>query len=318
MSMVLTSRWTGAAHFEAARTGLAEIDVDHLYLGLLAIGGQAARTLGAHGVSLTSARRRVRESLADDLSALGLDAAETVLPPPKAARELDFADWRATGRAHEVVVAQAKGRGGTCSALIALIAEPSGVVRRLLRADSVDPDAVGAELAAAPREPDAAERVAADAGLLPPPARAARIRHYLSAPPGAVGDAVADPALLAAWAYDPEKSEVGADGETIRHSRGRRQLTVRIHHTRRPDAGADVVTWIHEMVDGPHPGQPLRYDRFTILPAPGGAELVHTGAQRSFGLLGRIVAPLTGWFSGVGMTYSAHRIGMEIADRQAG
>lgn len=43
MSMLLTSRWTGAAHLEAARTRTTEIDVDHLYLGLLAVGGQAAR-----------------------------------------------------------------------------------------------------------------------------------------------------------------------------------------------------------------------------------------------------------------------------------
>lgn len=316
MSMLLTSRWTGAAHLEAARTGLAEIDVDHLYLGLLAVGGQAARILGAHGVSLASARRRVRESLAEDLSALGLDAVEAVLPPPTAARDLDFSDWQATGRAHDLVTAQAKGRGGTAAALLALIAEPSGVVRRLLTADGVDPDVLATDLADAPGEPDAVERVAADPVLLPPPARATRIRHYLSSPPDAVGDAIADPALLAAWAYDPEKAEIGDAGETIRHSRGRKKLTLRVHHTRRQDGEADVVTWIQEMVDGPHPGQPLRYDRFAIVPAPGGADLVHTGGQRSFGLLGRITAPFTGWISGLGMTYGAHRIGMEIADRQ--
>ena len=102
MSMLLVSRWTGAAHLEAARTRTTEIDVDHLYLGLLAVGGQAARILGRHGVSLTSARRRVRESLTDDLSALGLDAATDILPPPRAARDLDFTEWRATGRAQRI------------------------------------------------------------------------------------------------------------------------------------------------------------------------------------------------------------------------
>ena len=317
MSMLLTSRWTGAAHLEAARTRLGEIDVDHLYLGLLAVGGHAARTLGAHGVSLTSARQRVRESLASDLAALGLDVPDAVLPAPKAARDLDFADWRASGPAHDLVAAQAKARGGTCAALLALIDESSGVVRRLLIADGVDPDVLAAELAGVPGEPDA-ERVPADPGLLPPPARATRIRHYLSSPPDAVGDALADPALLSAWAYDPAKAEMGGAGETIRHRHGRKKVTLRVHHTRRREGEADVVTWIQEMVDGPHPGQPLRYDRFAIVAAPGGAELVHTGGQRSFGLLGRLAAPFTGWISGVGMTYSAHRIGMEIADRQAG
>lgn len=316
MSMLLVSRWTGAAHLEAARTRTTEIDVDHLYLGLLAIGGQAARILGRHGVSLASARHRVRESLTDDLNALGLDAADDLLPPPRAARELDFADWRATGRAHDLVNG-VKLREGSCAALATLIAEPSGVVRRLLLADGVDPDALTAELAAAPGEPDAVERVEAEASLLPAPAWARRIRHYLSSPPDRVADAIADPDLLAAWAYDPRKAEVDDGGETIRHARGGRSMTLRAHHTRRREGDAEVVTWIQEMVDGPRAGRPLRYDRFAILPAPGGSELVHTAGQRSFGLLGRLAAPLSGWFSGVGMTYAAQRIGMEVADRHA-
>ena len=316
MSMLLVSRWTGAAHLEAARTRTTEIDVDHLYLGLLAVGGQAARILGRHGVSLTSARRRVRESLTDDLSALGLDAATDILPPPRAARDLDFTEWRATGRAHDLVN-HVKLREGTCAALATLVAEPSGVVRRLLVTDGVDPDALTAELAAATDEPDAVERVEVDPTLLPPPARATRLRHYLSSSPGEVADAIADPALLAAWAYDPRKSEAGDGGETIRHVRGRRVLTVRIHHIRRREGDADVVTWVHEMVDGPHAGQPLRYDRFAILPAPGGSELVHTAGQRNFGPLGRLAAPLFDWFSRFGMAYGAQRIGLEVADRHA-
>lgn len=316
MSMLLVSRWTGAAHLEAARTRTSEIDVDHLYLGLLAVGGQAARVLGRHGVSLASARQRVRESLTDDLGTLGLDASDDVLPPPRAARELEFAEWRATGRAHDLVN-EVKLREGSCAALATLIAEPSAVVRRLLVADGVDPEALTAELTATPDEPDAIERAGADPALLSSPAWAKQIRHYLSSPPKQVADAIADPALLAAWAYDARKSEADDSGETIRHTAGRRTMTVRAHHIRRREGDADVVTWIQEMVDGPNAGQPLRYDRFAILSAPGGAELVHTAGQRSFGLLGRLAAPLSGWFSGVGMTYGAQRIGMEVADRQA-
>lgn len=69
------------------------------------------------------------------------------------------------------------------------------------------------------------------------------------------------------------------------------------------------------MVDGRHAGQPLRYDRFEIVPATGGAELVHTAGQR-LRLPGRIVGPASARFAGLGMLYAAHRIGMEIADRQ--
>lgn len=157
MTMLLTSRWAGAAQLEAARTRVSEIDIDHLYLGLLAVGGQAARILGRHGVSLSTARRRVRESLTSDLDALGLAAAESVLPPPRAARDIDIADWRATDRAHELVN-HAPLRDGTAAALGALIEEPSGVVRRLLAADGVDPDELRTELATSAPETAAVER----------------------------------------------------------------------------------------------------------------------------------------------------------------
>ena len=316
MSMLLTSRWTGAAHLEAARTRTTEIDVDHLYLGLLAVGGQAARILGRHGVSLTSARRRVREALIDDLATLGLQATGDVVPPPKAARELDFADWRATSRAHDLVN-RAPLRKGTAAALATLIAEPSGVVRHLLVTDGVDPDQLMTELASAPTEPDPVERVAYDPSLLPAPAWAKRLRHYLSSPPDLVADAIADAALLAAWAYDPNKAQVDDSGETIRHTRGSRTMTVRAHHTRRREGESEVVTWIQEVASGAHAGQPLCYDRFVVAAAPGGTELLHTAGQRSFGLLGRLTAPLAGWFSWVGMQYAAQRIGLEVADRQA-
>ncbi len=315
MTMLLTSRWAGAAQLEAARTRAAEIDIDHLYLGLLAVGGQAARILGRHGVSLTTARRRVRELLASDLDTLGLAAAESVLPPPRAARDIDIADWRATDRAYQLVN-QAPLRDGTAAALGALIEEPSGVVRRLLASDGVDPDGLLTELAKGTPEPAAVERVDADPTVLPPPSSANRIRHYLSASPQLTADALADPALLAVWAYDPKRSEVSADGETVRHSRGRKDLTLRMHHVRRAEGASDVVIWIHEMVDGRHAGQPLRYDRFEIVPATGGTELVHTAGQRSFGVLGRIAGPASARFAGLGMLYAAHRIGMEIADRQ--
>lgn len=313
MSMMLASRWTSAAYLEAARVRTPEIDIDHLYLGLLAVGGQAARLLGRHGVSLASARRRVQETLTDDLAALGV---HTPLPSPKAAIEIGNPEWRATPRAHELVK-DTPLKEGTYPVLTSLITEPSGTVRRLLTADGVDPDALLTELAARTPEQDSAERVPSDPGLLPAPARARRIGYYLSADPGLVADTLADTTVLALWAYDPEKSEVSDDGETVRHGRGRKTLTVRVHSTRRQEDDRDVVTWIHEMVDGPHAGQPLRYDRFEVRPAPGGAELLHTAGTRTFGTLGGLFAPLTDWFNTWGMMHGAQRIGLEVADRQA-
>ncbi len=316
MSMMLSSRWTSAAYLEAARVRTPEIDIDHLYLGLLAVGGQAARLLGRHGVSLASARQRVRESLSDDLATLGVHAPEAVLPPPMRAVEIGGPEWRATPRAHDLVC-HAKVKEGTCAVLAALIAEPSGAARRLLAADGVDPDALLAELAAEGPEPGAPERVPLDSGLLPAPARAHRIGYYLSAAPALVADTVADHSTLALWAYDPARAEVTDDGATVRHSRGRKTLTVKIGQTRHREAEREVITWTHEMLDGPHAGQPLRYDRFEVRAAPGGAELMHTAGTRSFGRLGGLIAPLTDWFSTWGMVHGAQRLGLEVADRQA-
>ena len=61
----------------------------------------------------------------------------------------------------------------------------------------------------------------------------------------------------------------------------------------------------------------LRYDRFEVRAAPGGAELMHTAGTRSFGRLGGLIAPLTDWFSTWGMVHGAQRLGLEVADRQA-
>jgi hypothetical protein len=42
MKLTVTQAWLNASAHEAGRVGAAAIDVDHLYLGLLGIGGAAA------------------------------------------------------------------------------------------------------------------------------------------------------------------------------------------------------------------------------------------------------------------------------------
>ena len=43
---------SGAAWFETMREHRAELDIEHLLLGLLGAGGGPAQTLAAHGVTL--------------------------------------------------------------------------------------------------------------------------------------------------------------------------------------------------------------------------------------------------------------------------
>lgn len=63
--------YTGAAT-EAARLRHADIDTDHLLLGVLAAGGEDARRLAAQGVTLAAAREACVRLQRDDLGLLGV------------------------------------------------------------------------------------------------------------------------------------------------------------------------------------------------------------------------------------------------------
>lgn len=315
MTVRLSTLWGNAAWREAARVGAAEVDLDHLYLGLLALGGAAARLLGRHGISLASARRDAREALAGDLSALGVTDADALLPPPLTLGELGEGSWRATARATEVAD-KAVRAPDTYALLVALLQEPSGTVRRLVAAGGVRPQDLVAELKAGADDPYATDKAAVDLGILPAPAHASSLTRFVSAPASVVADVLSDPASLALWALDPARARVSEDGETVRHDRRGQTMTLRYHHKREREGTTEVVTWIAEMLDGPHAGEPLLYERFEAAPAPGGTELRRTSGRRRFGLLGRLMAPLWDSFSNFGMLHSTQAIAFGVADRQ--
>lgn len=313
MKLSLVNVILAAAHQEALRLRAAEVDVDHLYLGLLASGGSAARLLGRHGISLASARRAVQDAQSADLASLGVAASA---PAPLALDQVPEGDFRATARAKALMEAFDKA-SDSYGVLIALLREPSGTVRRLVNADGVVPQDLAPALKEGSDDPLAAEAVPVDPHLLPAPARAHRVRHFVSAPVHHVADALADPALLSRWAYDPERTEALAGGETFRTARGKKTMTLRFHHTRRHEDDAEVVTWVQEMLDGPHAGEPLLYDRFEVHPAPGGSEMVRTAGRRTFGLLGRLMAPTTDRFVGWGLLHGGAHLAAAIAEHDA-
>lgn len=312
MSIQLSSLWTTAAWREAARVRAAEVDLEHLYLGLITVGGAAARLLGSHGITLAGARRRVREAMSVDLAALGVDIAD--LPSPIHFMQLGDPAWKATPRA-EAFLKELKA-ADTYGMLVALLKEPSGTVRRLVHADGVTPQDLVPELKQGADDPYAPESVPADDAILPRPNRAQRVRRYVSAPPDAVVDALADPALLALWAYDPVTSQVSDGGLRHRMEKGGRSLTVTLDCTRTHENGVDVVTWTHTATDGQHAGETLTYDRFAVNPAPGGSEIVRTAGRRTFGLLGRLLSPVHDLFGSWGMLHTMQAITFGIADRQ--
>lgn len=312
MSIPLSSLWTTAAWREAARLRAAEVDVDHLYLGLIAVGGAAAQLLGTHGITLASARRQVRAAHPADPGALGVDVAD--LPSPIHFMQAGDAAWRATARADEVV--KGAGMTDTYELLVALLKEPSGTVRRLVAADGVTPQGLVPALKAGADDPYTTERAVPDTTLLPGPARAQRVRRYVSAPVGLVADALADPTLLQLWSYDPTKADVSGGGCTVRHHKGGDSLTVRLTVTTAAEGDRRVVTWVQEALDGRYAGERLTYDRFEVSPAAGGATIVRTAGRRTFGLLGRAASPFTDRFIGWGMLHTMQAITFGIADRQ--
>lgn len=314
MPLSLATYWPTAAWREAARVRAAEVDLDHLYLGLIGVGGEAARLLGRHGVTLSSARRHVREAMTSDLASLGLDAADVRLPPLTHSDHIGRPAIPATGPARTLMDQAAK-LPDTYGALVLLLQEPSGSVRRLVAADGVAPQSLVPELKAGSEESLHAEPVPVLAGLLPGPAYAQRFAVFASVAPDALADAVADPGHLPWWAYDPDKADRGDDPAIVTHRSGRRTLTVHATVSRTSEADAEVITWLHEDAGASDHGRLLRYDRFEIRAAPGGADLAWTSGQRTFGLAGALAAPVTKRFAAWGMAHSALAIAFAAAEQ---
>ena len=63
-------------------------------------------------------------------------------------------------------------------------------------------------------------------------------------------------------------------------------------------------------------GERLTYDRFEVRPAPGGSTIVRTAGRRTFGLLGRALAPVHDLFGSWGLLHTMQAITIGIADRQ--
>lgn len=313
MNITLPLLWANAAWREAARVGVREVDTDHLYLGLIALGGAAARLLGSHGITLSSARHRVRETQADDLRALGIDP-EPLQLPPRQLREIGHPDLTFTPAARVLVDVK---HPDTYACLVELL-KTSDAARRLLAADGVRPNDLVDELKEGSDDALAAESVPPTPGLLPAPARAQRVSRFVSIPPGRLADLLAAPDSLAWWAFDPEQAEVFDGDEQVRVGQGSRALTVRFHVTRREDAGSHTITWLQEMTDGPRAGEPLRSDTFAITPAPGGCTLTHTVETRVFGALGRLISPLSRALIGRGLTFTITTIAYAAAETPTG
>lgn len=293
MKFTLTQAWLSASWREAERDRADAVDVDHQYLGLLGVGGAAARLLGGHGITLASARGRVREALADDLAGLGL--ASSALPDPLPFATTGNAPFKETARAKAITDAASKSPD-TYALLVALLQEPSGAVRRLVNADGVTPQDLVSPLKEGSTDPFGPSSVPAVPGVLPAPAFARAVTSYVSAPREAVADTLSRPEALPYFSLFGN-AEVSRDGLTATVNRGRSTLVVHAELSRhRTDH--DELLWTLRMVEGRYGGQPLNYHRLILTDAPGGTDVTHEFGYRTFGVLGRLLHPVTRFFAG--------------------
>lgn len=310
--------WQNAAWREAARLRHPEIDLDHLYLGLLAQGGTAAQLLGRSGITLASAREAVRDLTAAELAGSGIDARTELQPPPRSTAQLHrgaVGDIPLSQRARELA-GTARSVRTSLMTLRALLDEPSGRVPHLLTRNGVDPDAVRTGTAVEGDDRGSAEPVEADPALLPRPRCAVRYRQYVSAAPADVADVIADPDVLTTWAVRPE-DVVQRDGQEVRTRSGRGSKAMTLRWTVERSTGPDgpVVTWRRSITGGPHEGQPQAYDRFELRPQDLGSVVIRTQGLRTWGSLGRLLAPVKARLVGLGMPVASQNIAYAVADR---
>ncbi|WAP52437.1 hypothetical protein OL239_03995 [Arthrobacter sp. ATA002] len=119
-----------AAKEEQERLGHPEIDVAHLFLALLVVGGAGGRALSSLGVTLGSAREASNQVHAAQIALLG------VTPPrPEAAASIpdpSIGGFRWSARGADIM-RTVDLQHGDVDLLVALLKEPSGHIAQVLR-----------------------------------------------------------------------------------------------------------------------------------------------------------------------------------------
>lgn len=286
-SMTWFRELSEAATEECQRAGNPQVDVDHLLLGLLVIGGAANITLQRHGVTLNQARHAHQQQYATLVSDSTEDDATEGKP---ALRE----GWRTriAWSDHADMLARRAAREPAPDVwlLRALLTEGTGRVRSTLSSCGVDPDSIAFEEQAKPEPSSALPTPTAPKGAL-----AAVIEGYIPASVDAVWALVIDPGRRLAWdRYEYEDGSVSVDGvlttSAATTAPGGRRLRVPTglrrseHRAVLVNEAAHTVTWRRSFPDDPAaPSQDLTID---IVPSGSGSTvrlLLISGPNRRLG-----------------------------------
>jgi hypothetical protein len=132
------------AEDEERRSGHPEIDVQHLFLALVSIGGPVTDFLAERGVTLASARAAFEHIHARRLSGIGVNMPDS----PDAVRRIPYGTTRGGFVYREgirtILEGASNDRVQDVALFQALLDEPSGDAREVLRELGVDPEALGA------------------------------------------------------------------------------------------------------------------------------------------------------------------------------
>ena len=245
-----------AAAVEAIAFGHPEVDVEHLLLGLLVLGGPSAQILSRTGIGPDAFRRAIGDMQERELAELGIDLAPPAPTPLRAADRFVGMELPLNDRARDLIETPSY-FGDDRGLLRALLDDHSGRIARLVEHLGADVDDLREKVAHDPLppattpSPGGGRPSAAPSG--PPPSGTfwveATLTHDLPVPVDRVWPMISDPGRRHEW--DPFCRSVTVDDHGVE------QVT--------PPEGAAVTQTVRTVV----PEREITWDR---LPGTGVTE----------------------------------------------
>lgn len=271
--IVSTVKWfrevSVLAEDEQRRAAHPEIDAEHLFLALLSIGGPVTQELARNGVTLAPARTAFQSLHANRLSRLGMTpstAADADRRIPAGSTRGGFV-YRESMRAMLETAAASPHPDRTL--FTALLDEPAGHVREVLRDLGVDPEV----LVSSPELSSAELSSAELSGAAPPPKPGfeREYRRFVPFPIDEVRTLLSTPQRWLDWNdFEAQSTELMPDGVVHaqtreRHVDGRparlKPAFATTDHRIRSCDTPDAIEWVRSFPQAPHiAGQVLRID----------------------------------------------------------